>query len=163
MNVATDTCILLNLLRVNRLDLLALLPPYIFCAPPEVIAEVEYPDQRQAVEDAIQRKWLHITRLEDPTELETYTKANELLGSGESACLALAIRRNWVLATDDTKGAKWRKMISVPGIQVLNTPGIILLAIRVGQLTVEQADAIKATLEQYRFKMGFDSFRELLE
>lgn len=161
MNVATDTCILVNLLRVNRLDLLALLPPYVFCTPPEVIAEIEYQDQRQAIEQAIQQGWLQLMRLEDPIELETYAKANELLGSGESACWALAVRRNWVLATDDSKGAKWKKVISAPGIQLLNTPGIILLAIRAGLLTVQQADEIKATLEQSRFKMAFRSFADL--
>ena len=133
-----------------------------FCTPPEVIEEIEYQDQRQVVEEAIQQGWLQVTKLEDPTELETYAKAKELLGSGESACWALAVRRNWVLATDDSKGAKWEKVISAPGIQVLNTPGIIMLAIRAGALTVQQADAIKMTLEKNRFKMAFRSFGDVL-
>jgi hypothetical protein len=44
--------------------------------------------------------------------------------------LKLAQGRNWILGADGSKGAKWKKVISAPGIQVLNTPGLILLAIR---------------------------------
>ncbi|HZB89644.1 MAG TPA: AAA family ATPase [Terracidiphilus sp.] len=93
---------------------------------------------------------------------QVFTRANEQLGSGESACLALAEIRNWILGTDDSKGVKWKKVISAPGIQVLNTPGIILLAIRQGVLTVKQADEIKALLETNRFRMGFASFQDLV-
>jgi hypothetical protein len=70
--------------------------------------------------------------------------------------------RNWILGTDDSKGAKWKKVISAAGIQVLNTPGILLLAIRQKVLTVERADEIKTLLEANRFRMGFASFRDLV-
>jgi predicted nucleic acid-binding protein len=162
MNVATDTCIVINLLRVNRLDLLGALGPYVFHVPREVVEEIEYPDQQQAVQMAIQQGWIHQTRLEDPLELQTFVRATAQLGKGESACIALAETRNWVLGTDDSKGAKWKKVISVPGIQILNTPGIILLAIRKGAITIQQADEIKKTLEENRFRMGFSSFQDLV-
>jgi hypothetical protein len=74
----------------------------------------------------------------------------------------LAEKRSWVLGTDDSKGAKWKKVISAPGIQILNTPGIILLAIRMGVLTIQQADEIKDILERNRFHMGFASFGDLV-
>ena len=45
---------------------------------------------------------------------------------------------------------------------MLNTPGLLLLAIRLNVLTVEQADQIKATLEGHRFRMGFNSFQDLV-
>jgi predicted nucleic acid-binding protein len=162
MDVATDTCIVINLLRVGRLDLFSVLPPYVFNLPPEVIAEIEQPDQRQAVEDALRLGWIRETKLEDTAELQTYARAIAQLGKGESACIALAERRGWILGTDDSKGAKWKKVISAPGIQVLNTPGILLLAIRKGVLTVEQANEIKDALERTRFRMGFASFRDIL-
>jgi predicted nucleic acid-binding protein len=162
MNVATDTCIIINLLRVNRLDLLGAVPPYIFHVPPEVVAEIWYPDQQHAVQEAIEKGWIRQTRLEDPLELQTFARATAQLGKGESACIALAEKRNWVLGTDDSKGAKWKKVISAPGIQILNTPGIILLAIRNGVLTLHQADEIKHTLEKNRFQMGFRSFEDIV-
>ena len=162
MDVATDTCVVINLIRVSRLDILGALPPHVFHLPPEVIAEVEEPDQRKAVEEAIRQGWIREARLEDPAELQTFARANAQLGKGESACIALAEKRGWALGTDDSKGAKWKKVISGPGIQVLNTPGILLLAIRKGVLTVKEADEIKLALEQNRFKMGFDSFGDLV-
>jgi predicted nucleic acid-binding protein len=161
MDVATDTCILVNFLCIGRLDLLGSLHPYRFFIPPEVKGEIEDPDQLDAIEEAIHRGWLHETRLEGPTELEIYANATERLGSGESACIALVQSRNWVLATDDSKGVKWSRVISA-GFQVLNTPGVILLGIRRGLLTIEEADELKATLEQHRFRITFASFREVL-
>jgi predicted nucleic acid-binding protein len=162
MNVATDTCIVVNLFHVDRLDLLSLLPPYVFYIPYEVLEEIEEPEQRKALEDAIERGWLRQTRLDDPRELEIYARATERLGNGESACIALAEARGWILATDDSKGTRWNNTISAAGIEILNTPGIIILAIRAHLLTVEQADKMKTTLQQHRFKMSFDSFREFV-
>ena len=54
------------------------------------------------------------------------------------------------------------KVISAPGIQILNTPGIILLAVRKGVLTIQKADEIKVDLENNRFRMGFRSFGDLV-
>lgn len=162
MNVSTDACILINLLRVHRLDLLGALPPYVFHAPQEALQEVTYPEQQAELKQALELGWILETRLEAIDELQVFTQANEQLGSGESACLALAEVRGWILGTDDSKGAKWKKVISAPGINVLNTPGILLLAIRQSILTVQQADEIKATLEANRFRMGFTSFQDLL-
>jgi predicted nucleic acid-binding protein len=162
MNVATDTCILINLLRVHRLDLLGAVPPYVFSAPAEVLQEITDPDQRAELAEALERGWIHETHLEAVLELQIFTRANERLGSGESACIALAEARNWILGTDDSKGTKWKKVISAPGIRVLNTPGLLLLAIRQNVLTIQQADGVKAALQQHRFRMGFHSFQDLV-
>jgi predicted nucleic acid-binding protein len=162
MNVATDACILINLLRVHRLDLLGAVPPYVFFAPAEVLQEITYPDQQTELKAALDHGWIRETRLEAILELQIFARANEQLGGGESACIALVEARNWILGTDDSKGIKWKKVISAPGIRVLNTPGLLLLAIRLNVLTVEQADQIKATLEGHRFRMGFNSFQDLV-
>jgi predicted nucleic acid-binding protein len=162
MNVSTDACILINLLRVHRLDLLGAVPPYVFFVPTEALGEITYADQQRELKEALDRGWIQATRLDSIDELQVFAQANEQLGSGESACLALAEVRNWILGTDDSKGAKWKKVISAPGIKVLNTPGILLLAIRQGVLTVKQADEIKASLEANRFRMGFASFQDLM-
>jgi predicted nucleic acid-binding protein len=163
MNVSTDACILINLLRVHRLDLLGAVPPYVFHVPTEALGEITYPDQLAELKEALDRGWIRETHLEEIDELQIFARANEQLGAGESACLALALVRNWILGTDDSKGVKWKKVISAPGIQVLNTPGILLLAIRQGILTVQHADKIKAELEVNRFRMAFGSFQQLVD
>ena len=44
----------------------------------------------------------------------------------------------------------------------MNTPGIYVLFIRAGLLTVEEADQAKVILEQHRFRIALVSFRELI-
>jgi hypothetical protein len=44
----------------------------------------------------------------------------------------------------------------------MTTPGILLLAIRAGVISLEEADTIKAFLETRRFRMNFTSFKDVL-
>jgi NAD(P)-dependent dehydrogenase (short-subunit alcohol dehydrogenase family) len=46
--------------------------------------------------------------------------------------------------------------------RILTTPGLYVLAIRGGVVSVEEADGDKVTLEACRFKMDFASFRDLV-
>jgi len=46
--------------------------------------------------------------------------------------------------------------------RILTTAGLIVLAIRANQLTIDQADAIKLVLEINRFRMAFASFRDII-
>ena len=80
------------------LDLLGAVPPYVFFVPAEVLQEITYPDQQVELKEALDRGWIRETRLEAIHELQIFTRANEQLGSGESACIALAEARNWALA-----------------------------------------------------------------
>ena len=45
--------------------------------------------------------------------------------------------------------------------RILNTAGILVLAIRARLITIEEADADKLVLAEHRFKMRFSSFREV--
>jgi predicted nucleic acid-binding protein len=162
MDVAIDTCIVINLVAVARLDLLKTIPPFLFHAPTEVLAEIEDLDQRSVVEQAIAAGHFDEVKLDQPGELGLFVNFNATLGKGESACLALATARGWVIATDESKDPKWKRVIAGAGFSILNTPGILLAAIRAGALTVVAADEIKAKLEQRRFKMNFGSFGSLI-
>jgi predicted nucleic acid-binding protein len=124
--------------------------------------EIEDLDQRAAVDKAIAAEHLDEVKLDQPGELGLYVGFNAALGKGESACLALGKARGWAIATDESKDPKWKKVISDSGFAVINTPGILLAAIRAGALTVVDADEIKARLEQRRFKTKFDSFASLI-
>lgn len=162
MDVATDTCILINLAVVGRLDLLKTIPPFLFHAATEVLDEIQDLDQRAAVDEAIAAGHLDEIKLDQAGELSLFVNFNATLGKGESACLVLAKARGWTIATDESKDPKWKRMIAGGGFTIINTPGILLAAIRCGRLTVVAADEIKAKLEQRRFKMKFDSFGSLV-
>lgn len=83
MNVSTDACILINFLRVHRLDLLGAMPPYVFCVPPEALHEITYPEQQAELKEALDRGWIQETRLEAIAELQVFTQANEQLGAAK--------------------------------------------------------------------------------
>lgn len=45
--------------------------------------------------------------------------------------------------------------------RIVNTAGLIVMAIRANLMTVEEADHAKAILERHRFRMPFGSFRDV--
>jgi predicted nucleic acid-binding protein len=162
LDVCTDACVLINLAHVSRLDLPGHIRDMIFHAPQEVLNEVSEPGQMRKVEEALESGVLRRLKIVDVEELEAVAEYVEQFGKGKSACLAVAIHRHWVVATDETKDRRLSREIASRGIKLINTPGILLKAIRQGSLSVQAADLIKAKLEENRFKMSFKSFQELV-
>ena len=162
--VITDANILINFIKIGRLDILQKLRMYAFYVPEEVYAEITYPAQRLVLDRALAQGWLSKTEITDLNELRSYARYRPDMGDGEVACLAIATCRKWIMACDE----KRKKLISKEVQRVLgkgyllNTPGILLKAIREGILTVSQADAIKCSLAQNRFVMSFASFQDLI-
>jgi predicted nucleic acid-binding protein len=95
LEVCTDTCVLINLAHISRLDLLGQLRNMVFHAPQEVLNEVTDPGQRRKVEAAIGNGPLRSFKIVTVEELESVAEYVEQFGKGESACLAVAIRRHW--------------------------------------------------------------------
>lgn len=159
--VAIDTCVLVNLLHVGRLDLLQQVSGYNFVAPEEVVDEVTVPEQARGLADGIRRDYLRREAMSDG-ERRGYADLLLTMGDGEAACLAMAQSRSWLVATDERRRVlRTAQEMLGPG-RVLNTPALLVLAIREGILSVEEADRIKAELEGRRFRMAFGSFREIM-
>ena len=160
--VVTDTNILINFFHIGRLDLLEALPLYRFVVCDEVYGELTDPDQRRAIDEVLARG--HLTRERELTveALTIYATLRQSLDAGESACLALAESKGLLLASDE-RGAFSREATARLGKgRLLTTPGILVLAIRAGRLTVEEADEAKRVLEGRRFKMAFTSFADMI-
>ena len=86
---------------------------------------------------------------------------NTHLGRGEAACLVLAVRHGWTVASDE-KGRFRREAVKrIGGDRIIDTADLYIRAIRAGLVTIEEADVDKATLEARRFRMPFGSFREV--
>lgn len=160
--VAVDANVLINLIHVNRLDLLGKLEGFEFAVPGQVIEDVKYPEQAAALHDALAQSWVRREENTDPTEISVYADLSRVMGKGEAACLAMAETRGWLVACDEGGRFLREARARVGGDRLINTPGILLLAIRRRLLTVEEADAIKDVLAQRRFKMSFGSFRDIL-
>jgi predicted nucleic acid-binding protein len=160
--VVTDANIVINLLHVNRIDLLGKLHPYSFVVPEEVILEIRDPSQSAALQVALGNGLLVEVRLAELPELKLYTELLKTLGSGEAACLALAESRGWLIASDERKVFLREATKRIGPSRILNTAGLFVKAIKLGLLTVAEADADKKTLEQHRFTMKFTSFKDVI-
>ena len=158
----TDANVLINLIHIDRLSLLGTLPAHEFVVPPEVEAEIRVPDHSLAFTRALDAGHVQRRAFTTTAELGFYAEHVKVIGSGEAACLAMAEVHGWHIASDERQKF-WRLSMERLGMgRVLNTPGIFVLAIRAGLITIEEADNDKLILAQHRFKMRFSSFREVI-
>ena len=160
--VITDASVLINLTHTGHLPLLGCTPGYRFLVSEEVVEEITVPWQRDLVDRAISDGTIDRTKVEAPAELAVYAELTLILGSGESACLALASSRGWYLACDERRVFLREVRARIGEHRLLNTPGLYVHWIRSGVLTVAEADEAKLKLESQRFKMTFGSFEELV-
>lgn len=160
--VLTDTNILINFIRLDRLDLLGMIPGYQFQVPDHVVEEIRDREQRERLETGLQSGFITALSITDLDEIESYAQFHRSLGQGEAACLAVAVRRGYCVASDDRRAFRKAVVEGVGKERILTTTDLIVLAIRAGLATVEDADEWKVTLETNRFKMRFTSFREIL-
>lgn len=156
-----DTCILINFLHASRLDLLCEHSGYRIVVTEHVRAEIHDPLQAAIVKAAIDDGRIEEVTITDPGELLIFAELNAVLGRGESASIAVAEVRGWIVATDERRRALREIERRLSQGRLLTTPGVLLACIRAGALSVADADTIKAVLERHRFAMPFSSFAEL--
>ena len=162
--VVADASVLINFLRAGRLDLLRHHGGYKLVVTEHVRREVAYPDQAAELTMALSAGNIDEIQLTDPIELGIFAELNAVLDRGESASIAVAANRGWMIAMDEIGRAQREVYARVGRNRLINTPGLILSCIRNGAITVAEANAIKATLESQgqSFAVSFDSFGDLL-
>lgn len=159
--VVSDSCVVINLIHVNRLGLFGALKGHEFVIPDHVYAEIVDPDQRATLDQSIADGHLKVESITAIDEISTYTSLRASLGSGEAACLVMAEVNGWYLASDEKKAFRREAIKRLGTDKLLTTPHLFVAAIQQNLVTIEDADRDKATLEQFRFKMGFASFRKV--
>lgn len=164
--VLLDTSVLINFLATDRIDLLADHPRYCIVVTEHVRREVtsHYQEQTTRLEAALRDSALEETRVESVEELALFAQltGNPRLGLGECAAIAAAIARTQPVAIDD-KAARKAGLELDPGLQMMDTQAIVLSLVRLGTLTVQQADALKdAFARDCSFQLKIASFRDLL-
>lgn len=159
--VVTDANVLINLMHVQRLYLCTCLPGFEFVVPDQVREEIQTPSMRRDLDRAIETGELATTELRGLEQLELFLELTKVLGRGESACLALAIRQGWLVASDEKRRFR-REVEKHIGLErLLGTADIYRTALRAGVLTLEEAEADKVHLAHRRFRMDA-SFREAM-
>ncbi len=162
--VVADASVLINFLRAGRLDLLRHQGDYRIVVTEHVRREVTYPDQEAELAEALAVGDIDEIQVTDPAELELFAELNAVLGRGESASIAVAANRGWVIAMDEVGRARREVHERVGRNRLINTPGLILSCVRNGAVTVAEADGIKGRLESQgqTFAVAFESFGDLL-
>jgi predicted nucleic acid-binding protein len=166
MDVVLDTSVLINFIRIGRLDLLRDHPDYNFIVTDHVRAEIKayYPQQLAALNAAIADGTLSEIAVTDLAELSDFAQLSALkvLGAGECSAIAVAKNRSLPLAIDDVRAQKKAKAFC-SSLTFLDTVAIVVSLIQKGLLTVAEADAIKADWEtNHRFTLKFQSFADII-
>jgi predicted nucleic acid-binding protein len=129
--------------------------------PDHVREEITTPDHRALLDRALDEGWLKLETITDLDAIVTFTELIDRIGRGEAACIAIAAKRGWSIASDEKRRFRREAEARVGTSRLLGTVEVFVLAIEAGLLTIEQADADKLVLESRRFKVPFASFREL--
>lgn len=160
--VVADSSFLINFLVLDRMDILGALAQFRLHVPNHVRAEVRYDDQRTRFQAAVEGGIVTEMEITEPSEILLYDELRQFLGDGESASLAVAVSRRWVIAADE-KGRFRRELFGRLGENyLLDTAGALVTAIKAGVISVEQAEGLRAQLRANRFEMDPRPFDELL-
>ena len=104
--VVTDASILVNFLRIDRMDLIAA-HSYAFIVTDHVADEVSdrYPDQQQRFAAAVEAGGLSQQSVTNRAEITLFgtLSASGRLGAGECSAIAVAVHRRHMLAIDDRR------------------------------------------------------------
>lgn len=160
--VVADSSFLINFLLLDQMALLGGLREFSFRVLNHVTAEVRYEVQQARLQAALAADIVSEIEITAPAEIILYDELRRVLGDGEAASLALAVSRRWVIAADE-KGRFRRELFERLGENyLLDTVGALVTAIKVGVITVEQAEALRVQLRENRFEMDPRPFHELM-
>lgn len=163
-----DTSVLVNFLRIDRIDLLASHPRYRFVVIDHVRWEItdRYPHQLVRLEAALASGLLEGDI--DPgdvlmEELAAYADLQRVrIGDGERGAIAAAHARGYAIAINDYRAMK-KLPLAYRSIVREDTASLMISLIRSGVLPLADADAIKADWEaNHRFRLKFSSFGDLV-
>jgi hypothetical protein len=144
--VVADTSVLINFLRIDRMDLISHHPQR-FLATDHVEAEItsDYPDQRTRYQAAVVSGQLDTCSVVDPDEVTLFPRLRpgERLGAGECSAIAVAINRKYPIAIDDDRAVKRAVREMGAKLEVVKTVDVIVTLIRTGVLNTDAADQIK--------------------
>jgi len=161
--VITDTSVLINFLVLDRAGLLAGVPTHRFVVTDHVRAEItaHYHEQLQRLEQAFSAQILEEITVSDLAEVQLFAELTAKgLGVGECSAIAVAVHRQLTLAIDDKQAIKKVASLGL-NVIILTTESLMVLLIRQGAVSVDEADAMKLEWEtNYRFRLTFSSFRE---
>lgn len=140
--IVLDTSVLLNFIRIDRMDLLQPLAVPLL-VPEDVREEVTRPDQRKVLEAAISSGLLHVESIADRVEVALFADLARIgrFGPGERAVMAVALTRGMAAGLQERlAGAEMRRRDKAA--RIITTEDIVLRTIKAGGITVPDADGL---------------------
>jgi predicted nucleic acid-binding protein len=160
-----DANVLSNLASVDRLDLLDLLQDAIY------LSSAAYDETQRGIEEgyeflakvdrALTDERFSVTTIEGEQEWRLYQTIPTKLHRGEAMSLAIARCRGWHLLTDDRAARAYARSL---GVGCSGTLALLVRAIRVGRLTMDEANHLLAEMiARARYRSPVRDLRDLLE
>lgn len=163
--LVTDTSVLVNFLRIDRMDLIrdVSLQVIVTDHAAKEISEV-YVEQLARFEAALAAGCCEVCRVVDEAALELFGQltGTSRLGIGESATIAHALSIGAGVAIDDRRAVNEARRIS-DQLVIVGTEHLTVQMIREGLLGVAEADAIKDDwANNHRFRLRIGTFGDRL-
>lgn len=155
--VLLDNTVLTNFALVGRTDLAMRLWPATACTTAAVLAEYGAGVAAGLLPPTAWDR-LPVATL---TEEEAHFAASlpPKLGAGERTCLAIAVHRRGLLASDDRDA---RRIAQKHDVATTGTIGILVLCVQQNYLSLEQADALLAEMVALGYRSPVSSMGSLL-
>jgi len=154
--VVTDANILINLIHVGRLDLLGKLPPYSFVVSRRGSKGSERSEPSGSPSDSPLLGAPSSGAAHGPSGIDSVCRPHPDPGLRRSGMLEPgAVPASGSSPPTKRRNSAAKTLARLGAGRLLNTPGILTLAISSGILTVEDADRAKVVLEQHRFHHEF--------
>jgi predicted nucleic acid-binding protein len=160
--VVSDASVVINFSYAGLLTSLPSLTGMSFVVTDVVYEEVNRPQQRLKLDEALAADGWAREALTDPAGIAMQADLMMVLDRGEASSLALAAVKGCLVACDERHVFLREADARLGPGRVVNTPGLIVMAIRAGHLSIVEADRIKAVLEGARYKMKFASFADVI-
>lgn len=155
-DTSLDTSVLINFLRVKRIDLLKA-SAYSFHITDHVEQEISnhYSEQKELLHFGFEQKIFQRTNTATLEELATFAQIykERQLGAGECAAIAIAYHRQYYLAIDDKQAIK-KATYWIPPQHILRTENLLSEMIHDHILTIEEAShLLEIWAKEHRFKL----------
>ncbi len=155
--VLLDNTVLTNLSLVGRGDLVFRLWPTRACTTPSVLAEYR---AGTASELLSSDAWTDLSVVSLTQDEAAFAASLPLrLGAGERTCLAVAVHRGGLLASDDLDA---RHAAREHGVPRTGTLGILVLCVQRGHLSRDQANVLLSEMIALGYRSPVGSLTPLL-
>jgi len=155
--VLLDNTVLVNFASAGRADLVLNSDLDRLCTTPAVISEYEAGVENGHVPGGV---WTSLPRLECTAEEASFAKSlSNRLGSGERSCIAVAVHRQGLFASDDADARSNAREHEIP---VTGTLGILVVNVKHGALTRDKANVALRKMTEAGYRAPVDRIDPLL-